>query len=68
LLLSVRHPARGTGTLVSLYALQPFSHRKVVKARLEKIPERSEDDFFHADPQGPGLAPRWGTATFASKK
>ena len=29
-----------TGTLVSLYALQPFSHRKGVKARQEKIPER----------------------------
>jgi len=68
LILSVRHPARGVGTLVSLYALQPFSRRKGVKARQEKIPERSEDDFFPADPWGPGLAPRWGTATFASKK
>jgi len=33
LLLSVRHPARSTGTLVSLNALQPFSLRKSVKAR-----------------------------------
>jgi len=40
LILSVRHPACGAGTLVSLYALQPFSRRKGVKARLEKIPER----------------------------
>nr|DAQ37398.1 MAG TPA: hypothetical protein [Caudoviricetes sp.] len=40
MLLSVRHPARSTGTLVSLYALQPFSLRKGVKARQEKIPER----------------------------
>ena len=38
--LSVRHPARGAGTLVSLNALQPFSLRKSVKARQEKIPER----------------------------
>jgi len=68
LLLSVRHPARGTGTLVSLCALQPFSRRKSVKARQEKIPERSEDDFFLTGPQGSGLAPRKGTATFASKK
>ena len=27
------------------------------KAWQEKIPERSEDDFFHADPQGPALRP-----------
>jgi len=68
LFLSVRHPACGAGTLVSLYALQPFSRRKGVKARQEKIPERSEDDFFLTGPQGSGLAPRRGTATFASKK
>jgi len=67
--LSVRHPARGAGTLVSLNALQPFSLRKGVKARQEKIPERKAQGlFFPRRPAGPGLALRRGTATFASKK
>lgn len=55
-----------------LFLCMPYSRSPAGTAsRLGRKKYRSakrEDDFFPADPKGPGLALRWGTATFASKK